>query len=76
MCARNTEAPIPAAWRSQVAPTVVAAHDAAVSRGDDGYLDPTSRLFVFTEASLLAKGPCCESACRHCPYQDWSCANR
>jgi hypothetical protein len=24
--------------------------------------------FVFTEAYLMARGHCCKSACRHCPY--------
>lgn len=45
-----------------------AAHDAAVARGDDGYEDPVTGYFVFTRASLLANGRCCEAGCRHCPY--------
>ena len=47
---------------------IVRAHDAAVAAGEPGYLDPTTGFFVFTEASLLANGTCCESGCRHCPY--------
>jgi hypothetical protein len=50
-------------------PEVKAAHDAAVSAGDDGYLDPESGLFVFTAAYLSARGTCCDSNCRHCPYK-------
>jgi hypothetical protein len=44
------------------------AHDAAVARGDDGYADPTTGYFVFTTPALLARGRCCGSGCRHCPY--------
>lgn len=43
-------------------------HDDAVAAGQDGYLDPQSGLFVFTAAFLSARGYCCESDCRHCPY--------
>jgi hypothetical protein len=46
----------------------LAAHDAAVARGDDGYLDPHSGLFVLTAAYLRARGYCCGNGCRHCPY--------
>ena len=45
-----------------------AAHDAAVERGDAGYLDPDTGLFVMTAAELLARGFCCGNGCRHCPY--------
>ena len=44
------------------------AHDLAVARGEDGYLDPESGLFVLTAAYLRARGHCCGSGCRHCPY--------
>lgn len=47
---------------------IMAAHDAAVDRGDDGYLDPASGLFVMTAEYHLARGACCDSGCRHCPY--------
>jgi hypothetical protein len=46
----------------------MAAHDAAVGRGDDGYLDPTTGLFVMTAEYHLTRGSCCDSGCRHCPY--------
>jgi hypothetical protein len=44
------------------------AHDEAEARGDAGYLDPESGLFVLTAAYLRARGRCCGSGCRHCPY--------
>jgi hypothetical protein len=46
----------------------VAAHDAAVAAGEPGYDDPATGLFVFTAAYLKARGTCCDSGCRHCPY--------
>jgi hypothetical protein len=46
-----------------------AAHDRAVRAGDDGYADPETGLFVFTAAYLAARGTCCDSGCRHCPYK-------
>ena len=47
---------------------IVRAHDAAIAAGEPGYLDPETGYFVFTSATLLANGECCESGCRHCPY--------
>jgi Family of unknown function (DUF5522) len=44
------------------------AHDRAVAAGEPGYVDPVSGLFVFTAAELAARGECCGSGCRHCPY--------
>jgi hypothetical protein len=32
------------------------------------YEDPGTGLWVMTEASLRARGTCCGSRCRHCPY--------
>ena len=49
-------------------PAILAAHRAAIRNGDDGYADPATALFVFTAAYLAARGTCCDSACRHCPY--------
>jgi hypothetical protein len=48
---------------------VWAAHDRAVRDGEDGYVDPETGLFVFTAAYLEARGTCCDSGCRHCPYR-------
>jgi hypothetical protein len=36
--------------------------------GEDGYADPETGLFVFAAAYLAARGTCCDSGCRHCPY--------
>ncbi|MGD8317028.1 MAG: DUF5522 domain-containing protein [Myxococcales bacterium] len=47
---------------------VLEAHRQAMERGDQGYLDPDTGLFVMTEATLRARGKCCGSGCRHCPY--------
>jgi Family of unknown function (DUF5522) len=47
---------------------IIAAHTDALRNGDDGYNDPATGLFVFTAAYLAARGTCCDSACRHCPY--------
>ena len=49
-------------------PRVRAAHDAAVRAGEAGYVDPATGFFVFTAAHLAARGACCGSGCRHCPY--------
>jgi hypothetical protein len=42
--------------------------DAGLQEGRDYYLE--DGLFVFTAAFLLKRGYCCESGCRHCPYQN------
>ena len=49
---------------------VLAAHAAALSAGEAGYLDPTSGLFVLTAGFLADRGTCCGRGCRHCPYVD------
>jgi hypothetical protein len=47
---------------------ILARHRAAIDAGEPGYLDPVTGLFVLTAAELAARGTCCESGCRHCPY--------
>jgi hypothetical protein len=47
---------------------IIDAHEAAMAAGRSGYPDPATGAFVFTAAELVAKGPCCENGCRHCPY--------
>jgi hypothetical protein len=47
---------------------IVARHAAAVARGDSGYTDPASGLFVLTAGFLANRGTCCDNGCRHCPY--------
>ncbi|HAN71048.1 MAG TPA: hypothetical protein DCQ36_05590 [Actinobacteria bacterium] len=46
----------------------VVAHDRACARGEAGYADPRTGLFVFTRDYLSNRGWCCGHACRHCPY--------
>jgi nucleoside 2-deoxyribosyltransferase len=57
--------------RSTEAPSALAqaAHDRAVGEGADGYADPETGLLVFTATYLSARGTCCDSDCRHCPYR-------
>lgn len=47
---------------------IVAAHEAAIARGDTTYKDPSTGLVVLTVTAHLARGACCLSGCRHCPY--------
>jgi hypothetical protein len=42
--------------------------DAELQEGIDYYLE--NGLLVFTAVFLLRRGYCCESGCRHCPYQN------
>jgi hypothetical protein len=49
---------------------ILEAHTRAVLDGAAGYTDPGTGLFVLTAATLAARGTCCESGCRHCPYLD------
>ncbi len=48
----------------------LAAHDAAMAADQEGYTDPVNGMFVMTAKALAAKGFCCDSGCRHCPYED------
>jgi hypothetical protein len=47
---------------------IIAAHDQAVTAGRDSYIDPSSGLTVLTVSAHIARGTCCASGCRHCPY--------
>jgi hypothetical protein len=47
---------------------VLAAHDEAVAAGRDWYPDPATGFMVLTSEFLAARGTCCGSGCRHCPY--------
>lgn len=51
-----------------ISPDAQHQHDLAVARGDAGYFDPRTGLFVMTAATLLRHGMCCGKGCRHCPY--------
>lgn len=43
-----------------------AAEPTDLQEGTDYYVE--GGLFVFTREFLLKRGYCCESGCRHCPY--------
>jgi hypothetical protein len=50
------------------AAAILLAHREALDAGRSGYLDPATGLFVLTASYLAARGVCCETGCRHCPY--------
>jgi diphthamide synthase (EF-2-diphthine--ammonia ligase)/ABC-type Fe3+-hydroxamate transport system substrate-binding protein len=43
-------------------------HRAACQAGQHSYLDPSTGYSVFTELAHRARGKCCGSGCRHCPF--------
>jgi hypothetical protein len=45
-------------------------HDSACARGLQSYIDPETGFVVFTRLFHLARGHCCKSGCRHCPYSE------
>ncbi len=45
-------------------------HIAACRRGESGYIDPDTGLFVMTSVYLRERDYCCGSGCRHCPYTE------
>jgi hypothetical protein len=47
---------------------IIEAHEHAVALGEPTYRDPSTGLSVLTFATHLARGTCCDSGCRHCPY--------
>jgi hypothetical protein len=47
---------------------ILAAHQDALDRNADGYIDPITSLFVITSTVHKARGYCCDNNCRHCPY--------
>jgi len=51
-----------------VSPAAAQAHAEALARGAESYLDPGTGFVVLTADTLLARGACCGSGCRHCPY--------
>lgn len=44
-------------------------HDEAMAGGRAPYFDPLTGSSVFTAEFLADRGYCCDSGCRHCPYQ-------
>ncbi len=51
-----------------ITPAAQRAHDEAVEARLPTYADPDTGYSVFTAAALAARGECCGSGCRHCPY--------
>ena len=47
---------------------ILARHRAALAAGASSYVDPATGNDVFTSAFLAARGHCCATGCRHCPY--------
>jgi hypothetical protein len=45
----------------------IEAHEHAVEKGQPGYIDPGSGLYVMTAPYLWERG-CCGRGCRHCPF--------
>lgn len=43
-------------------------HEDALMRNEATYVDPQTGYAVFTAGFLWARGFCCDSGCRHCPY--------
>jgi hypothetical protein len=43
-------------------------YESARREGRDSYVDPTTGYLVFTDDFHRARGRCCGSACRHCPF--------
>jgi len=43
-------------------------HQKACDRQQAFYVDPNSKLLVQTAYQHHKRGYCCESGCRHCPY--------
>ena len=55
---------------ADVSAAYLQAHAQAVAEGKDFYIDPKTGYEVFTSVKHLARGHCCDSGCRHCPYKD------
>lgn len=50
-------------------------HQKACEEGKEHYRDPVTGYLVFTSLALKKRGYCCNSGCRHCPYNVESQAN-
>ena len=44
-------------------------HEKAMKDRRDSYVDPVTGHQVMTEQYLWERGWCCNSGCRHCPYE-------
>ncbi|MDZ4784468.1 MAG: DUF5522 domain-containing protein [bacterium] len=43
-------------------------HEEACQKKATSYIDPKTGYAVFTRVFHEARGYCCKSGCRHCPY--------
>lgn len=66
-------------WRAEPSPVrlaldhplrdeILGRHRAACNAGQPVYVDPASGYQVLTADALAARGECCSSGCRHCPW--------
>lgn len=66
-------------WRDEPSPSrlppdhprraeVLSRHAEALAAGDPTYVDPATGFQVMTADALVARGTCCGSGCRHCPW--------
>lgn len=66
-------------WRAEPSPArleldhplraeILVRHRRACNAGDPVYVDPGSGYQVLTADTLAARGECCGSGCRHCPW--------
>jgi len=46
------------------------AHTRALDAGEEGYSDPVTGLWVWTEIAHHKRGSCCQTGCRHCPWRE------
>lgn len=56
--------------RREIPRRAAEAHDVAVARGLDFYVDPDTGYMVMTALYLRERGHCCDNGCRHCPWGD------
>src|SRR5262245_34569247 len=56
---RPADVVVPLPATPQFSPEIEHAHEAAMSRAEDGYTDPSTGLFVFTRGYHLKRGHCC-----------------
>ena len=60
--------PLVARVDERIAPAICGVHDAALTAGHSGYIDPLTTRWVFTAGYLWERANCCNNDCRHCPY--------
>lgn len=47
---------------------VIKAHEEAIAKDYQGYIDPFTGYLVMTSNYLKNRGHCCGVGCRHCPW--------